>query len=135
MIAASAKATHKSPVSSQVIVRAGSSVAQTSVRARYVSRPSTEPVSIRKIAKIRSKPISCAHSFSALPVDFRLPVRMTVLCSTSATISPAPARRLQLQFLQLLAERVAVETEQIGGADLVAARCLHGNGQQRALDL
>src|SRR5690242_2538305 len=40
---------------------------------------------------------------------------------------------LNIQIPDLLAQRVAVDAEQVGGADLIAARCRECCGQQRVL--
>src|SRR3712207_4192468 len=46
-----------------------------------------------------------------------------------------PAHDLDVEFAQLLAQRVAVEPEQLGRPDLVAARRRQGKLQERPLDL
>src|SRR5215471_13287116 len=52
-----------------------------------------------------------------------------------APFSPAAAEHLDIQIADLLAQRVAVDPEQIGGADLVAAGGGERHRQERMLDL
>src|SRR5882757_4127571 len=49
--------------------------------------------------------------------------------------SAAAAIDLNIEVPDLLAQRVAVKPEQVGGADLVAARGRQRRGKQRHLDL
>ena len=49
-------------------------------------------------------------------------------------LTPA-AINLNVQVADLLSQRIAVEPEQVGGADLVPASCRECCGQQRNLDL
>src|ERR1700693_3881427 len=60
--------------------------------------------------------------------------------SAVVTRSPASAnlRRAyhgDVEVLYLLAQRVAIEPQETGSAQLIPARCAQGQGQQRALDL
>src|SRR6267378_2795138 len=60
--------------------------------------------------------------------------------SAVVTRSPASAnlRRAyhgDVEVLYLLAQRVAIEPQETGGAQLIPARCPKRQGQQRALDL
>src|SRR5882672_10806065 len=60
--------------------------------------------------------------------------------SAAVTLSPASAnlRRAyhgDVEVLYLLAQRVAIEPQETGGAQLIPARCPEGQGQQRTLDL
>ena len=45
----------------------------------------------------------------------------------SKRLSPAAAKYLNIEIPNLLAQRVAVDAEQIGGSDLVAARSCQGD--------
>src|SRR5262249_45198064 len=49
--------------------------------------------------------------------------------ATDLLLPPAAAEHLDLQIANLFAQRVAVHAEQIGGADLVAARGRQGRRQ------
>src|SRR5260370_14160193 len=60
--------------------------------------------------------------------------------SAAVTRSPASAnlRRAyhgDVEVLYLLAQRVAIEPQETGSAQLIPARCTQGQGQQRPLDL
>src|SRR5882672_5456197 len=51
------------------------------------------------------------------------------------SISPAAAEHLDVEIADLLAQRIAVDPEQVGGADLVAAGGRERHREQRMLDL
>src|SRR5687767_1353412 len=51
------------------------------------------------------------------------------------SVGSEPAYHLDPQFADLLAQGIAVQSQQLGGADLVPAGCGQGDGYERALDL
>src|ERR1700686_253620 len=53
----------------------------------------------------------------------------------AALLSAAGAIDLDFQVADLLAQRVAIDAKEIGGADLVAAGCRQCRRQQRSFDL
>ena len=55
---------------------------------------------------------------------------MEVSCQSNSS-----ADHLDVEIPDLLAQRVAIDAEQIGGADLIAARCRQCCGQKRVLHL
>src|ERR1700722_4784637 len=56
-------------------------------------------------------------------------------CRANSTRSAAGADDLDFQVPDFLAQSVAVDAEQIGGADLVSPRCGERGGEQRVFDL
>src|SRR5580700_5245775 len=53
----------------------------------------------------------------------------------AALLSAAGAIDLDFQVADLLAQRIAIDAKEIGGADLIAAGCRRCRRQQRAFDL
>src|SRR6201986_257172 len=62
-------------------------------------------------------------------------LRPTSKVETVARRLPPAAIDLNVEVPDLLAQRVAVEPQEVGGADLVAAGCRECCGQERHLDL
>src|SRR6266851_8829054 len=69
---------------------------------------------------------ACTHRRAPLP---------TLRESGGEVALPAAAEHLDVEVADLLAQGVAVETEQIGGADLVAAGRRERHREERMLDL
>src|SRR5437660_7037959 len=80
---------------------------------------------------------NCDNSAAIRPLKRSIPSRATRLyCGRKRLQSLAAASvDLNIEIPDLLPERVAVEAEQVGRADLVAARGRQRCGKQRHLDL
>src|SRR5580700_56190 len=65
----------------------------------------------------------------------RSPVGSKVPGVPAAALSAAGAIDLDFQVADLLAQRIAIDAKEIGGADLVAAGCRQCRRQQRPFDL
>src|SRR3954447_26314587 len=80
---------------------------------------------------------NCDNSAAVRPGKRSIPSRLPpALCiEGSDSLLPAASVHLNVEIPDLLAQRVAVEAEQVGRADLVAAGGGQRRGQQRHLDL
>src|ERR1051326_9417658 len=66
---------------------------------------------------------------------YRLSARFVRLVPNGAAVLAPRPINLNLQIPDLLTQRIAVDAEQVGGADLIAASRGQGGGEQRAFDL